>query len=153
MRYALESILTHWGRVTHICVSKLTIIGSDNGLAPNHYLNQWWNIVNWTLRNKLQWNFNRNSNIFIEENTFENVVCEMSAILPWPQCVKWYHQEHWEGVSDHQAQVSGQEQNLLWKCHLYIYLFSRNFWRTRSWTPINWRLNGTPWMPSTTARW
>ena len=27
--------LTHWGRVTHICVSKLTIIGSDNGLAPD----------------------------------------------------------------------------------------------------------------------
>ena len=40
--YWLESIdqvrtsfpSTHWGRVTHICVSKLTIIGSDNGLAP-----------------------------------------------------------------------------------------------------------------------
>ena len=26
--------LTHWGRVTHICVSKLNIIGSDNGLSP-----------------------------------------------------------------------------------------------------------------------
>ena len=26
-------ILTHWGRVMHICVSKLTIIGSDNGLS------------------------------------------------------------------------------------------------------------------------
>ena len=26
--------LTHWGRVTHICVSKLAIIGSDNGLSP-----------------------------------------------------------------------------------------------------------------------
>ena len=26
--------LTHWGRVTHICVGKLTIIGSDNGLLP-----------------------------------------------------------------------------------------------------------------------
>ena len=26
--------LTHWGRVTHICVVKLTIIGSDNGLSP-----------------------------------------------------------------------------------------------------------------------
>ena len=26
--------LTHWGRATHICVSKLTIIGSNNGLAP-----------------------------------------------------------------------------------------------------------------------
>ena len=27
--------LTQWGRVTHICVSKLTIIGSDNGLSPD----------------------------------------------------------------------------------------------------------------------
>ena len=27
--------LTHWGWVMHICVSKLTIIGSDNGLAPD----------------------------------------------------------------------------------------------------------------------
>ena len=26
--------LTHWGRVMHICVNKLTIIGSDNGLSP-----------------------------------------------------------------------------------------------------------------------
>ena len=26
--------LTHWGWVTHICISKLTIIGSDNGLSP-----------------------------------------------------------------------------------------------------------------------
>ena len=28
------NVLTHWGRVTHICVGKLTIIGSDNGLSP-----------------------------------------------------------------------------------------------------------------------
>ena len=26
--------LTHWGRVTHICVGNLTIIVSDNGLSP-----------------------------------------------------------------------------------------------------------------------
>ena len=26
--------LIHWGRVTHICVNKLTIIGSDNVLSP-----------------------------------------------------------------------------------------------------------------------
>ena len=26
--------ITHWGWVTYICVSKLTIIGSDNGLPP-----------------------------------------------------------------------------------------------------------------------
>ena len=30
----LKMALTDWGRVTHICVSKLTIIGSDNGLLP-----------------------------------------------------------------------------------------------------------------------
>ena len=29
-----ENELTHWGRVTHICVSDLPSIGSDNGLAP-----------------------------------------------------------------------------------------------------------------------
>ena len=51
-------ILTHWGRVTHICVSKLTIIGWT---APSHYLNQCWIIVNWNLRNKLEWNLRRNS--------------------------------------------------------------------------------------------
>ena len=27
-------MLTQWGPVTHICVSKLIIIGSDNGLSP-----------------------------------------------------------------------------------------------------------------------
>ena len=26
--------LTHWGRVMHVCISKLTITGSDNGLSP-----------------------------------------------------------------------------------------------------------------------
>ena len=32
--YTDKCTLTHWGRVTHICVGKLTIIGSDNGLSP-----------------------------------------------------------------------------------------------------------------------
>ena len=31
--FSNASILTHWGRVTHICVSILTIIASDNGLS------------------------------------------------------------------------------------------------------------------------
>ena len=29
-----KSNLTHWDRVTHVCVSKPGIIGSDNGLSP-----------------------------------------------------------------------------------------------------------------------
>ena len=40
------------------------------------------NFVNKTLRNKLQWNFNRNSNILIRKNTFENVVWKW-----WPFCL------------------------------------------------------------------
>ena len=35
--------LTHWGRVTHMSVSKLTIIGSDNGLSPD-----WRQAIIWT---------------------------------------------------------------------------------------------------------
>ena len=93
LRAALE-YLTHWGRVTHICVSKLTIIGSgDAWPAPSHYLNQCWNVVNWTLENKLQWNFNQNSNIFIQENALENVICVMAFILSRPQCVNSCHAE------------------------------------------------------------
>ena len=72
-------LLTHWDQVTHLYVTNLAIIGSDNGLAPSHYLNQWWNTVIWTLGNKLQWNLNQNSSIFIEERAFEKV-CKMTLI-------------------------------------------------------------------------
>ena len=54
--------------------------------TPSPYLNQWWHIFNWTLA-KLQWNFNRNSYIFIQENTFENVMWKLAAILSRPECV------------------------------------------------------------------
>ena len=69
--------LTHRGRVTHIYVSNLTIIGSDNGS----------DIINWTLMHKLRWNLNRYSNIFIQENAFGSVVWEMAAILSQAHCV------------------------------------------------------------------
>ena len=62
-------------RVTHICVSKLTIIGSDNGSSPGRH----WNIVNSKLGNRLHWNLKRNSKIFIQENAFENTVCEITV--------------------------------------------------------------------------
>ena len=39
-------------------------------------------------RNKFQWNYNQNSNIFVQENAFENVICKMAAILPQCQAVK-----------------------------------------------------------------
>ena len=57
-------------------------------LVPSHYLNQCWNIVNWTLENKLQWHLNPNLHIFIQENAFEDVVWKIAAILSCPQCLK-----------------------------------------------------------------
>ena len=50
-------------------------------MVPSHYLNQWWYIVNWTLRSKLQWNFNRNSYISTHENAFGNVAWKMASIF------------------------------------------------------------------------
>ena len=37
--------------------------------------------------NKLQWNLNQNLYIFIQENAFENVSCEMASILSLPHYV------------------------------------------------------------------
>ena len=61
---------------------------------PETMLIYWWldsreDIVNCTLRNKLQWNLNRNSNIFIHDNALQNVVCQMASVLSRPQCVKY----------------------------------------------------------------
>ena len=54
--------------MTHICVSKLSHHWFRYWLVawpvPSHYLNQYWNIVNLALRNKLQWKVNRNSKQF-----------------------------------------------------------------------------------------
>ena len=57
--------------------------------APSHYLNQCWIIANFTLRNKLQWNVNQNTKLFIHENVSENVVCEMAAILSRKMSLMW----------------------------------------------------------------
>ena len=32
---SVSEAMIKWGRVTHLCISKLTIIGSDNGLSPS----------------------------------------------------------------------------------------------------------------------
>ena len=59
--------LTHWGRVTHICVGKLTIIGSDNGLSPERRQVIIWTNAGILLIGPLGTNF---SEILIEIQTF-----------------------------------------------------------------------------------
>ena len=60
-------VLTHWGRVTHICVSKLTTIGSDNGLSPGRRQAIIWTNAGIMIIGPLGTNF---SEIFIEIYTF-----------------------------------------------------------------------------------
>ena len=54
---------------------------SDRGLC----LNIWWQL---DPRDKIQWNLNQSTIIFIHQNAFENMVCKMAAILSQYQCVK-----------------------------------------------------------------
>ena len=72
---------SHWGRVTHICVSKLTIISLDNGFSSGRRQPIIWTNDGILLIRNLGTNLKRNWYIYIQENAFENVDCEMAAIL------------------------------------------------------------------------
>ena len=69
-------------------------------MACSHYLNRWWNIVNWTLKNKFQWYFHPNTAIFIQENAFENVVWKMTVI-----CHDMLSSNVWQGIWQSVAMV------------------------------------------------
>ena len=67
MDHVTTGHLTHWGRATHICVGKLTIIGSDNGLSPGRRQAIIWTNAGILLIEHLVTNF---SEIFIGIQTF-----------------------------------------------------------------------------------
>ena len=74
--------------MTHICVSKLTIIGSDNDLSPDRRQAITWTNAGILLIGALGTNLNEIFiKMFIKKNAFEHVVCETVAILSRPQCV------------------------------------------------------------------
>ena len=81
-----ELQLTHWGRVTHICVSKLTIIGSDNGLSPDRRQAIIWTNTGLLLIGPLGTNF---SEILIEILTFsfKKMLLKVSSAKRRPFCL------------------------------------------------------------------
>ena len=99
-------VLTHWGRVTHICVGNLTIIVSDNGLSPGRRQAIIWTSAGILLIGHLRTNF---SEILTEilafslKNAFESIVCEMATILSRPQCDNMVggEQPPWRGTFDY----------------------------------------------------
>ena len=95
-----DKMLTHWGRGMHICVSNLTIIGSDNGLSPGRR-----QAITWThdgiflLIRSLATNF---SEILIEIHIFHSRKCIWKW---WPVCLGL---EIWQHPSRHKASLSIQ---------------------------------------------
>ena len=81
----MDWLLTHWGRVTHICVGKLTIIGSDNGLSPGRRQAIIWTNAGILLIRPLGANFNE---MLIEILTFsfEKMRLNVSSAKRRPFC-------------------------------------------------------------------
>ena len=80
--------LTHWGRVTHICVSELTIIGLDNGLSPGRRQAIVWNNAGLLLIEPLWTNVSEVS-IGIQTFSFKNMHLNMS--VKWrPSCLTYW---------------------------------------------------------------
>ena len=79
-------VLTHWGRVTHICVGKLTIIASDNGLSPGQRQAIIWTNAGILLIGPLGTNFNE---ILIGIHTFSFMIMrlKMSSAKWRPFCL------------------------------------------------------------------
>ena len=78
--------LTHWARLTHICVGNLTIIGSDNGLSPGRRQAIIWTYARVVLIGILGTNFNE---ILIEIHafSFKKINLKISSGKWWPFCL------------------------------------------------------------------
>ena len=80
------SKLTHWGQVTHICVSKLVNIGSDNGLSPGRRQGIIWTNAGILLIGPLGTNFSENL-IGIQTFSFKKMPLKMSSAKWRPFCL------------------------------------------------------------------
>ena len=78
--------LTLWGSVTHVCISKLTIIGSDNGVPPGGSQVIIWTTDETLLIETLGTNF---SEILNEIHTFsfKKIHSKMSPVKWRPFCL------------------------------------------------------------------
>ena len=91
--FSTSFYLTHWGRVTHICVGSRTSTGSDNGLSPGRRQAIIWTNGGILLIGPLGTNF---IEILIEIQTFllKNIRLKMSR----PQWVKYLQLSWRSGV-------------------------------------------------------
>ena len=122
---ACYALLTHWGRVTHICVSEPTSIVSDNGLSPGRHQAIIWTNAGILLFEPLGTNF---SEIVIEIQTFslKKIRLKMSSAKRQPFCLGLNVLTLWQTPSwiRNRKKRIHEELNMAWQisvitCHGY----------------------------------
>ena len=134
--------LTHWGRVTHICLCNLSTIGSVNGLSPGRRQAITWTNAGILLIGPLGTNF---SEILIEIPTFSfKKMCLKVSSAKWrpfclgPQCVNntigliaWTTCITW-------GQPYFQQQPEIYQISCHLLLASYSIWATSIWGRATW---------------
>ena len=127
-------MLTHWDRVTHICVNKLTIIGSDNSLSPGRRQAIIWTNAGILLIWTLETNF---SDILSKFHTFsfKKIHLKISSTtlqqfclgLTWTSRIELTAQQTspvWI-ILPHKDPIYHQE------CIIWFYSYQYYFWNSR----------------------
>ena len=130
------SVLSHWGRVTHICVGEQTIIGSDNGLSSDRRQAIIWTYAGILLIQPWGTNFSEKL-IEIDVFSFKKMHLKMSSAKWLPFCLGlnvlrnrvWfiirhssasnYRQAHWH--TQNRAPILEQK---IWRCFTGISLMA-----------------------------
>ena len=134
----LQNELTHWSRVTHLCVGNLTTVGSDNGLSPGRRQAIIWTNARILLIGFLWTNF---SQILIEFPTFsfKKMRLKVSSAKWWPFCLglnvlSYLQSPHWQfigvgwGAWVSTEQPTSHYQDNYWRCSLIHMIVTKPLW-------------------------
>ena len=123
-------LLTHNGRVTHICVSEVTIIVSNNGFSPGRRQAIIWNNARILLIGPLGTNF---TGILIEIHTFsfKKMHLKMSSGKWRPFCLglnvlsmpaPFYKKKHGNVIKNNDMRIITEaSQNNAWPLYMWIW--------------------------------
>ena len=107
--------LTHWGRVTHVCVGKLTIIAVYNDLSPGQRQAIIWINAHLLSIGPLWTNF---SEIWIEIHiiSFEKIHLKMSSGIWRPSCLGLIVLKYRLGAMRQHAISWTNDKHIVWYC-------------------------------------
>ena len=115
-----DSFSTHWGRATHICVGKLTIIGIDNGLSHGRRQAVIWTNAGILLIRSLGTNY---SEILIGIRTFwfKKMRLKVSSGKWQPFCLGLnVLKKHWYDMTASTVRVSPSR---MWNCVIRFFVY------------------------------